>query len=331
MAEVNQTVTTPVAGPTPGSAAAPSLLNKIKSNLQAISSQPAGLGTALDQTSAIQQVSRASTGKLMGPETGPARSRQAVLATTDTIQQAQQSLIDKAQMQTIGQMQKMEAIQADEDFKNNLMTEEQLNTREKMLGIKKDILTEFTNKARTLDLSKDRARLEQLGFVSRLANDKYLNELQNQARIANLSDEATFQEELIRTTFAQEEGLFRSSMEFRALIQADAREFQEQLASISRDFAEEMAAAENQRFRESIRWAGISSLIATLAGETAGQQFESEIAAVQKNAIQSAQPYAGPTKFGQTARPSYAKGLSFDPTQVVRGSGEALEAAGAYD
>jgi hypothetical protein len=273
MAEVNQTVTTPAAGPAPSSAAAPSLLSKIKSNLQAIS-QPVGLGTAMDQTAAIQQVSRASTGKLIGPETGPARSRQGVLTTTDTIQQAQKTLADKAQMQTLGQVQKMEAIQADEQFKNTMMSEEQLTAREKMLNIKKDILTEFTNNSRQLDLAKDKARLEQLGFAARLSNDKYLNQLQNQARISNLGDELSFQEELMRSTFAEEESMFRDSMEFRSLMQADEREFRENLASMSLEFARDMANTQNETMRRQAAWSGIASIISAGLGKTAQKKWD---------------------------------------------------------
>lgn len=299
MAEVNQTVTTPAAGPAPSSAAAPSLLSKIKSNLQAIS-QPVGLGTAMDQTAAIQQVSRASTGKLIGPETGPARSRQGVLTTTDTIQQAQKTLADKAQMQTLGQVQKMEAIQADEQFKNTMMSEEQLTAREKMLNIKKDILTEFTNNSRQLDLAKDKARLEQLGFAARLSNDKYLNQLQNQARISNLGDELAFQEELTRSTFADEESMFRDNMEFRSLMQADEREFREQLASISLDFARDMANRQNEATRKQAAWSGLTSIISAGLGKSAQQMWDTAVAGNRAAGL-GVKETPGPMPFADTA------------------------------
>ena len=287
MAEQTTTAAMPAAAPTitPSPVGSSNLLNKIKSNLQAMT-QPTDLSSMYGQSGAVQSVSQAATGKLGQTAVGPARSRQAELAAVDTVQQAQKTISDKAQLQTAGQMQQMGAIQADEQFKQAMMSEEQINNREKLLNIKQDIIKEFTSGTRKLDLDRDKAKLEQLGFAARFSNEKYLNDLQNQAKLAGLGDELRFQEELMRTTFADEESLFRDSMEFRSLMQADERQFREELASMSLDFASMMANRENEQTRQQAIWGGLTGILSGVLGRTAeeiwgGAQRRSNIGAPQ--------------------------------------------------
>ena len=242
-----------------------SLFQQIQGNLSKMAApQSAGLGV-LGSTRDVQAISQAATGKA-GPAEGmegPQRDVQQELAVVDQVKQGQQAIARDSQLTQLAQQQADQQIQNEASFSERKLDEEELNKLDQFHQIQQRILTDYTTGQRQLDFNRDKARLEQLGFASRLSNDKYLNDLQRQANKARLSDAARFEEEMVRTVFADEEVLLRDSLDFRAMMAADSRQFTEATAQIDLDFAMSLANAENRTANEKSFWQGISGLVSS--------------------------------------------------------------------
>jgi len=200
----------------------PSLFSQIQQNLSKLAQPAQAPGQVTGQTEALQRISQAASGKAVpgaGMGTGPARSTQAELAVVDQVKRGQDELFKQNQMQQLALAQEQKSIQDQAEFKNRLLSEDQLATR-----------------------------------------DKYLQELDRQARMANLSDAVSFEEEMYRTIFADEEELFRDNLDFRALMAADERTFRDEVSQISLDMALDLSRAENNALSQKQMWDGIGGL-----------------------------------------------------------------------
>lgn len=263
---------------TPPTPAAPSLFDQVKQNLNKMAQPVQAAGQILGQTEALSRISQAASGKAVPGGTAgavPSRSRQAELSVVDQVTRGQQELAKAGQIQALALGQQEQALKDSEEFKNRVLSDEQLASREKYLETQRGILTDYSSGQRQLDLTKDKAKLEQLGFSMRLSNDKYLNELENRARIAGLSDAISFEEELTRSIFADEEELFRNDLDFRAMISADQRTFQNELAQMDINMALDMAEASNRALSEKQMWDGIGGIVQAGASAYGQGMFES--------------------------------------------------------
>lgn len=241
-----------------------SLLDQVRQNLAKMSAPVAAPGSVLGETAAIQKISQAASGRAVpgaGAGAEPGRSRQAELAVVDQVRRGQEELAKSAAIQDLSMAQQQKSIEDAKEFKNKQLSEEQLATREKFLDTQRNILNEYSQGQRQLDFNKDKAKLEQLGFSMRLSNASYMDELEKQATLANLSDALSFEEELMKAIFADEQDLLRDDLEFRALMAADSRTFTNELSNISLELAMDMAKAENRAASERAGWNGLSTLV----------------------------------------------------------------------
>ena len=262
---------------TPTTPAAPSLFDQVKQNLGKMAQPVQPAGQILGQTEAISRISQAASGKAAPAGTAggvPGRSRQAELAIVDQVTRGQQELAKANQIQALALGQQEQSLRDSQDFKNRVLSDEQLASREKYLDTQRNILTEYSSGQRQLDLNKDKAKLEQLGFSMRLSNDKYLNDLEQRARVADLSNAVNFEEELTRSIFADEEELFRNDLDFRAMIAADQRTFQDEMAQMDINMALSMAEASNKALSEKQMWDGIGGLVQAGASAYGSGMFE---------------------------------------------------------
>lgn len=260
----------------------PSLFQQLQQNLAKMAQPTQAPGEVIGQTEALRAISQAASGK-QAPSlggAGPSRSVQAEMQVVDQVKRGQEELAKQNQIQQLAFAQEAKNIQDEEQFKNKLLSEDELNARDKYLTTQERILSEYTTGQRQLDLNKDKAKLEQLGFNMRLSNDKYLSELQRQATMANLSDALAFEEEMYRTIFADEEELLRNDLDFRALMAADKRTFEEEVMRIDIDTAIAMANAENRAISQRQMWEGISGLGQAGVSAYASGMFKKEPTAI---------------------------------------------------
>lgn len=242
----------------------PTLADTLSKSIATAGAQPAGSMTAQPQIlgtqSLVNQISTAAAGKQqpVGNQ-GPQRSnlgeqvqRQQFDGVKEQQQKAQQLDAAIATNRAIAQ-------EKEQNLNEEQLDEQQLGMRTQMLDKQLSILNDYSQGTRQLDLQKDKAKLEQLGMNMRLANSKYLQTLQQEATRSGLLDDARFTEELKRTVFADEEELLRDDLEFRALINADAREFNEMLGNMDIETAMSIANAENRAANQRGMWDGVSS------------------------------------------------------------------------
>lgn len=254
--------------PTQQQAQPQSLFQQVQSNLQKMAA-PQSLSGVLGATQDVAGISQASTGKAAPSPgmQGPQRDVQNELAVVDQVQQGQKAIARDSQLNQLAMQQADQQMQNEAQFQDKKLDEEELNRLDQFHQIQSKILQEFSTGQRQLDLNKDKAKMEQLGFAARLSNDQYVRSLQEQANKSRLSDAARFEEELTRTVFAEEEALFRDNLDFRALMSADQRQFTEATAQIDLDFAMSLANAQSRQANENQMWTGVGGVI------SAGTQF----------------------------------------------------------
>jgi phage gp16-like protein len=155
-----------------------------------------------------------------------------------------------------------------------------MNGREDLLTRGEEIMQEWRNQGTNLDLSKKKAQLEQLGFIARLSDDTYLNNLKREGRKSRLSNKLKFQEELQKSIFDDERELFENDISFRQALKKDSSEFSEMLNQQGLDWKQALAVAEMKSKANEQIWTGAGQIAQTgyqgysqmQADERAGRQ-----------------------------------------------------------
>lgn len=112
-----------------------------------------------------------------------------------------------------------------------------------------------------LDLDKSRARAETVGFMMRLTNDKYIDNLKAEGMKSRLDNKLEFDEALQRSIFSEELEMFENDLNFRRLMSADEREFEKELAAINIDFALRIAGTEAEARATGVMFSGLSGAV----------------------------------------------------------------------
>lgn len=230
------------------------LLDIVKKQLQTPGSTPAG-GTLQggEQTESVRRILRAKTGKEAAPgTTGPRQS-----AIQEKIAQRQTDiglgqLAQKGQIQA-AQLEEREADiaqreeQQKESFLNNIQ-----KLRSQYLQETNNLLDNYNRGVKTLDTRKDIKELEQLGFMARMQNDKYIHNLQTEGKRKRLDSGVNFKREMAKSILRNQEQLLSDKLAFERIISADDREFRKELSKINIDYALQIAnnAAASQGARQ---------------------------------------------------------------------------------
>lgn len=252
---------------------AESVLGRLQQNLAKMAA-PAPVEGVLGEQRAVESFAAAASGKAISPGEGPARSTQAEKSLATEVNRGLQNLSQDMRMEQVGFAQQQKAQEDKAELDNKILSEQYVNMQESMLAKQQEILTSFVRSDRELDLNKDKAKAEQFGFNLRLSNKLYVQNLQQEAAKARLVDSTNFQEELMRSVFAEEQDLFADSLEFRRLMAADEREFNELVANIDINFALQVAAAQNEEANQRMMWEGISGVVQ--GGASAWVKYEKD-------------------------------------------------------
>lgn len=246
---------------------ADSFLQQLQKNIGGATA-PQNLTAPLGAQQDASAINRAAAGKASPTSggSGPSRSNQQAEGLVDQVQQGAEAIQRDAQIGQLAISQQAEAQAKQAAFQDKMLSEQELNQREKFLATQEQILGDYTKGVRTLDLEKDKSRLEQLGFGMRLGSDKYISQLQQEAHKARLGDALRFDEEMKRAVFADEEELLRNDLQFRALMNARGRDLQDQLATIDIDTAIALAMADNKAANQRNMWEGIGQAVSAGAG-----------------------------------------------------------------
>jgi len=250
----------------------PSLLDTVKQNSIALSAatpasnpllsatglQPTG-GEATQGTAKLMAVGQ--TGKDVGlsGQTPQMSSLSERLASLQTLNQAKE-VTQEAQLQGVSLDQQHDQMQQEFSQASTQLTEQQVGAQEQFNQQFKGMLFEQTNQLKSLDLTKDKSRMEQMGFMLRLGNTQYIDQLQTAGKRARLDNAVSFNENLQRSIFSEEMDLFSNSLEFRNYMYADARDATRQLADMDLDFAMEIANADSKAANSQMMWSGFGNI-----------------------------------------------------------------------
>jgi len=90
-------------------------------------------------------------------------------------------------------------------------------------------MQEWRNAGTQLDTNKNKAQLEQMGFVLRLGDEGYVNNLKREGRRSRLDSKVKFDEALRRSIFEEEQALFDNDLSFKSSLNQSERDFKKQM------------------------------------------------------------------------------------------------------
>jgi hypothetical protein len=257
------------------------LLDTIKKNMQqptgspsqlAITPQQGAQASDINQTSQVSKLLAAGSGKATAPGASPTTSNLAEQIQQNQAQLAQDQVAQQGQQQAFQLGQQQRAQEQKVSQQNRQLTEQGLAQQDEFTRQNEALLNSYQNGTKQMNLQKDKARLEQLGFDLRLGNQQYLDNLQREGARSRLDNQVSFGESLQRAVWDDENELFSDSLEFRTILGADQRSFNDQIAQMDLDFAMQVANAQAQEANQRMMWEGIGGL--TSAGVKAYGAYE---------------------------------------------------------
>ncbi len=219
------------------------LMDTIAQQQKSAPEQIASASTTAPQMN-VQQLTQAASGKAASGVGGIAASQQQVLAAKQANQAQQQQQQAAGQQQAV-QLQQQQAAQQQQFAQQKAkISEQSARIAEQAQRQTTALMNELAQGKERLGAEQYAAKVQQATQGIRLANDKYLTNLDARAQQANLADDISFSEEMQRAIWNDESNLFNSNMEFQNLLQADQRSFQAQLARMDLDTAIALAKTE---------------------------------------------------------------------------------------
>ena len=211
----------------------------------------------LGQTQAVQRLATAKTGKAAeGPVLS---SQQEKLAAAQGIAAlGQQVGAEQQQFRELEEQENLLKQRAEQTAAKT--TEQALNVSQQMQQRVTKLLDSFQKDVGQLNLQRNKAKLEQLGFNLRLSNQQYVDKLKAHGRKARLDSQLSFAEAAAQAVFADEMELFQNDLSFRSLLKASDREFEKELANIDIQTALQIAAADRDAANQRLMWEGVGGL-----------------------------------------------------------------------
>lgn len=208
----------------------------------------------LGQTQAVQRLATAKTGKAAE---GPAlSSQQENLAAAQNIAALDQQVgAEQSQFRELEEQENLLKQRAEQTSAK--MTEQALNISQQMQQNATKLMDSFQKDVGQLNLARNKAKVEQLGFNLRLSNQQYVDKLKAAGRKARLDSQLSFAEAAAATVFADEMELFQNDLKFRSLLKASDREFERELASIDIESALQIASADRDAANQRLIWQGV--------------------------------------------------------------------------
>lgn len=188
---------------------------------------------------------------------------------------AQQSALQSAQL---GQEQR--AVEQQYAQQQAQLDEQSISQQETYQRQVDAALKDYSRNIKQLDVTRQGAKVEQLGFQLRLSNQSYIMQLKTEAARDRITSEAGFREALQRSIFADEIDLFSSDLDFRMLLKVDDAQFMRQLASMDIDTAMAIASAEAKANSTQAIVSGTSQLIQGAATYAANKPASTETVSI---------------------------------------------------
>jgi hypothetical protein len=233
-----------------------SILDNVKRGL----SQPAEAPQLGSQQQA-QALARATTGKAIGGGgTTPQLSEQQQAAAQQDTMAAQRAVTAQGQDMASKVQEAEKQIETQTRQQRRRLNEKEVALKEQAAQKVDEVLTNYVQSKGRLDLAKDKAQAEQVGFMMRLTSEQYIHKLQVEGAKSRLNNGIEFREALQRAMFDEERKLLDENLHFKQMIGNTRRDFKEQAAEIDLDMAIKIAEAEAKSANEQMKWQAIGGL-----------------------------------------------------------------------
>lgn len=250
------------------------LQNQAKDSI-AQAAQP-GISFAPSGLEQTQKMAQASTGK--------ADAGGVDVAVSNVGEQLAQQNAAKQQQQLATQANAMENEQQQKEEEQYMQLHEQeLDIRNQALRVKQEfnnrlsqVLAEFKEKGDSLDIDKQKAQVDQITQMTRLLDDKYVNNLKIEGSRNRLADKRAFAEAALDAAFDNQLGLLQDDFEAKSLLRADERAFNVKLANMGYDTAMSVVNAELEAAKQQQQWNAAGALIETGISAWGKGAFESK-------------------------------------------------------
>lgn len=221
-------------------------LSTLRSNLQqAARPGPLAAGPISNTADIGKAVTLATTGKDFSgaPSSGPARSSQ--LEVKANIESANQTATLQAgaldASDRVGQMQSQ--LEKSNQQQLTQLNEQSLNQLSDYYQKADNIAQQLSHGNLKFELTKDKANVEQIGFLTRLGNKTYIDSLKNEGAKKRLDNKKNFESATIDTYFRDMEDLLSSDISFKSALKADNRTFQAKLGEMDIESALAIASS----------------------------------------------------------------------------------------
>lgn len=225
------------------------LLDTIKQNLSRLGDQRQAGAVGLGTTAAAQRMLQAGTGKAEQAGVAPATS---TIGEQVAVQQTQQQLAQVGEQAQLAGAE-LEQRAATQQSREQLATEELTQRRNNFLNQyyreSSSVLSQLERERDKMSQEEQLAKMEQVGFTLKLADEQYIYALQDQGRRQRLDSESGFRISLQEAINADMVDLFKDNIEWQKAFDMSEREYTDWLASIDLNKAVELADAQERADR----------------------------------------------------------------------------------
>lgn len=243
------------------------LIDKIQQNLATAGTQQQG---NTDQTGRARTLLAAKSGKQIGAGQLAPASAVGEAAAIDQTNQQMAALQPQGQVAAAEIGQAVKQLGAQETGARADLALRQKQLQQSNLLRKQQLLGDLGRDRATLDLEKDRAKLEQLAFTMRMNDKQYLDQLEMEGTRQRLDNDLNFKEELQKSIMGSNDELLKQSLGNRDIMAAGDREFAEAMGAMDINAALQMASNE-ARDAKAAATIGAAGGLATAAVGAYGQ------------------------------------------------------------
>lgn len=233
------------------------LIDKIQQNLATAGSTPIG---TTDQTGRARTLLAAKSGKALPTTASAPQSAVAESAANDQTNQALAPVQQAGNIAAANVGQQVKQLGAAETGARADLALRQQQLQQSNSIRKQQLLGDLGRDRASLDLDKDRAKLEQLAFTMRLSDKKYVDQLEAEGYRKRLDSDLGFKEELQKSIFGSNTDLVKKGLGNKDVLSADNREFAQALANIDINAALQVASNEAADAKQAAMISGVGGL-----------------------------------------------------------------------
>lgn len=238
-----------------------SLLDELRNRTARVATpaQTSPLGGA-NQTQALSDLMAARGGKISAGGSTPRSSNlQEQAAVAQTQAELGRTAADAAQASAaVGAQARAQEVETQQQ---SAALDEARTARMEQYAQKADqLMQELEFGERELDLQKDAAAAEQLGFLTRLSNEKYVHQLDQAAREQMLDQQIGFESATANAVFGSEMDLLKQKLGHADILNMDENEFRQRVGEFEMDAYLEIAESRNDAANQQAMWTSVGGL-----------------------------------------------------------------------